>query len=94
MQAFWNLPVAAQLVSVVTVHSGSLPAQDLEAALNALELRNKVVHEGWTPVSAKDVHPAVEGLLRTLRALLAPLPFKFASAEGANAMFPSSETST
>ena len=92
MQAFWNLPLAAQLVSVATARNISTSAGDIEAALKALELRNKVVHEGWTPRSSRDVQPAVESLLRTLRALLAPLPFKFASADMANAMFADSET--
>jgi hypothetical protein len=71
LQSFWQLPLRSQLV-VVASASALERAGDLGDAVEAIEARNKVVHEGWSPgdKEAKDVRKWLMSLLRVAAALL------------------------
>src|SRR5439155_16145470 len=45
MQSFWSLPLSAQIVTVASIH-GHIDLQDIKLVNRAIELRNKIAHEG------------------------------------------------
>lgn len=82
IQSFWNLSLPAQ-IAVLGVISGANPLKDLESALHAIEMRNKVVHEGWIPPS-KDAKKEISMLLKVVAALLPEPRLKFPSYDTRN----------
>jgi hypothetical protein len=89
LEAFLNLPLKTQLSTLVVARCPGAVADHLQAALNALKMRNDVVHDGWTPDDSAS--GAVAGLLHLLSCLLRPLPFKFPSADASNHIAPFEE---
>lgn len=81
MSAFWNLPLPARVITVAAI-SGKIDSQDMEHTIKAIEMRNKVVHEGWSPSNEAGVH--LPGLLNTVAALLPGPAFRFPSAYPSN----------
>lgn len=84
LQSFWTLPLAGQLAAVTMLKCPDWTPKQLEDALTALHLRNRVVHEGWSPQPEKDVHVALMALLHLLARLLDPIPFKFPTLDPSN----------
>ena len=85
MKAFWNLPLSAQAITVATI-LGKIPLQDIEYTIKAIDMRNKVIHEGWSPPDNAKVE--LSGLLNTVAALLKGPRFRFPSANPGNAIMP------
>ena len=83
MSAFWNLPLPTQVVSIAAP-LGTVSSQDIEHTVKAIEMRNKVIHEGWSPPDDAEVD--VSGLLRTVAALLSGPTFRFPSARFLNSL--------
>lgn len=83
MKAFWEMPLRAQAVSVATI-LGNIPAQDIEYVIKAIDMRNKVVHEGWDP--PEDAKVQLRGLLNTVAAMLSGPRFRFLTANPGNAI--------
>lgn len=84
MQAFWTLPLPAQLTTVGTTLRISL--QDIEDTIKAIDIRNKVIHEGFNPPG--DTKIKLSRLLKTAAALLSGPRFKFPFANSGNAIMP------
>lgn len=67
LSAFGNLSLPTKL-GIVAASVGVKDAARVEQTLRAISLRNRIVHEGWTP--EEDVGDVVNALLSTVRALL------------------------
>jgi hypothetical protein len=88
MSAFWNLPLPSQLVSIAAP-LGTVSSQDIEDTVRAIEMRNKVIHQGWNPPD--DAAVALSGLLRTVAALLSGPRFRFPSGHFGNSLMSAEE---
>lgn len=74
ISAFRNLPLSAQALSVAAVAQIATP-EDLEGTMEAIELRHRVVHEGWDPPS--EAKTKIFALMRTTAGLVPGPKFKF-----------------
>lgn len=74
LQAFWSLPLRTQVVVAATLFGG-IPHNDIEDALKVIDMRNKVVHEGWSPPDDAEVR--FRGLRNTVAALVPGPKFRF-----------------
>jgi hypothetical protein len=54
---------------------GTIPLEDLKLAAKAVEMRHKIVHEGWDPPDT--VRHEMTALLRSISALLPGPRFRF-----------------
>jgi hypothetical protein len=68
IQQFWELPLRAKLVIVATL-AEIIEAQEIDSAVQAISLRNEIVHEGKEPPENAG------GLARSLIQLSAKLVF-------------------
>ena len=64
-----------------------IDAKDVELALEAINIRNKVVHEGFEPYLSQRNHEALEALLRVAGRFISALPFKFPIVTTENKLF-------
>jgi len=81
MRAFWNLPLPAQVTAVATT-LGKISLKDMEHTINAIDIRNKVIHEGWDPPDNTKVE--LSGLLNTAAVLLSGPRFRFPTVNPGN----------
>lgn len=81
MSSFMNLPLTTQLVSVSSI-LGKISAEQIQQTIQAIEMRNKVIHKGWNPPESVQVQ--VAALLRTVAMLLPGPRFKFPIANPGN----------
>ena len=85
-QTFFNLPKKAQLVSIASIE-GTIPIEDLNLALLAIEIRNKVVHEGYDPPPNIENRKALNALLRVIAHFLSGPSFKFPKMNSGNRVY-------
>lgn len=85
MKAFWNLPLSSQLVSIA-IGKGKIPTEQVKEALKAIELRNKVIHEGWNPPD--NAKTKLSALLEIIAGLLSGPELRFPEANPGNATRP------
>lgn len=85
MSAFWSLPLPAKVTTVATI-LGKISLQNIEYTINAIDIRNKIVHEGWEPPNDDKTKIKLFGLLNTTASLLSGPRFRFPSANSGNAM--------
>lgn len=85
MKAFWNLPLSSQLVSIA-IGRGKIPTEQVKDALKAIELRNKVIHEGWDPPD--NTKTKLSALLEIVAGLLSGPKLRFPESNPGNAMRP------
>lgn len=83
LQAFWGLPLRTQMVVVATIF-GRIPQQDIEDTIRVIDMRNKVVHEGWSPPDEAEVR--FSGLRNTVAALVLGPRLRFPTASPAIAI--------
>ena len=89
LKAFWDLPRKTQLAALA-VNMAGLDPNDLALALQAIEMRNDVVHEGYVP--PPDTQGMVAALLRVTSTFLQGPPFKFPSIRQAKHLSASSSS--
>jgi hypothetical protein len=82
IQPFWKLPLPAQMISVAAVLG--ISGEDLECAVECIEVRNDVVHEGCNPPNG--LRTTVFKFLQIISALLPGPRFKFPHSEHSNRM--------
>lgn len=84
---FENLSFKAKVITVATA-LGKIPMQDIENIIKAYNMRNKIVHEGWSPADSEltEVVRNLFSLLRTTALLLGGPRFKFLSANTGNTL--------
>jgi hypothetical protein len=71
---------------MVALSVGKASTEDVEHSIKAIKMRNDVIHEGWDPTEkAKD---ELDGLLRTVSALLPGPRFRFPSTHSGNTVAP------
>lgn len=85
--SFSNVPLRVQL-AVLAAAAGRSSAEDIEHSEKAIDMRNKVVHEGWNPTDDAEIE--VSGLHRTVAVLLSGPDFRFPSIDGGNTLAPES----
>ena len=85
MSPFYELRLPVKVTTVATI-SGKIPSQDIEHTIEAIDMRNRVIHEGWNPPDNASQH--LRGLLRTTAILLSGPQFRFPSANPGNALMP------
>jgi len=88
IQAFWQLPLPARLIPVVST-LGTARLEDVELAAEAIDMRNKVVHDGWDP--PERAQHKLSGFLNTVAALVAGPRFKFPIVNPGNKIMPLEE---
>lgn len=88
MQAFWQLPLPARLIPVVST-LGTARLEDVKLAVEAIDMRNKVVHDGWDP--PERAQHELSGLVNTVAALLPSPRFKFPTVNPGNKIMPLEE---
>jgi hypothetical protein len=74
MQSFLTLPLRAQVIALGVIE-GRNTIQDLENAIRATDLRNRVVHEGFVPPTS--IRAEILKLLEIIASLLPQPNFKF-----------------
>lgn len=87
MSRFMELPLSVQLALVETI-LGKVPIMEIESAVEAIEMRNKVVHDGWNPPD--DAKTKILRLIKTIAVLLSGPRFRFPSGQG-NLIMPTEE---
>ncbi len=80
---FNDLPLRIKIISIGTFVD-KIPLTDINHTIKAIDMRNKVVHEGWEPTTSNDVRVALSGLIRLVMLLLPDLVSKFPSAKLGN----------
>ena len=83
MSPFWQLPLNAQVISVAAI-SEKMSKEHVENAIEAINIRNKVVHEGLDPPA--NAEERICGLLNTVAALVLGPKFRFLTANPGNAI--------
>jgi hypothetical protein len=82
MKAFWGMPIKAQLITLAVAlnrHSRN----EIEQALEAIDLRHKTVHEGDEPPS--NTKPKLLCLLKVITSFLSAPFYRFPSYSSGNA---------
>jgi hypothetical protein len=82
IQAFWQLPLPTQVVTLTSITGGS-PLQDVESAIKIIEIRNKAVHEGLFPLP-ENTKEELTKLLKVTANLLPSPKLKFPSYDTRN----------
>ncbi len=77
-----NLPLSAQVVAVVGA-TAQFRTNDLEYTVEAINIRNKIIHEGYLPT--EDKRKILVGLIRIASTLVPEPRFKFLSTNPGNA---------
>lgn len=85
MSAFWELPLRFQVVASAAF-AGRAVLSELGPTVDVVEMRNKVVHEGWDPPDSAKRN--IAALMRTASALLAGPNFKFPQVDAGNTLMP------
>jgi hypothetical protein len=83
MSAFKGLPLRAKVITILT-SLDKIPYLELENTVKAIDMRNKIVHEGWNPPDK--ARSQLNGLLNTVAALLPGPKYRFPSANPGNAV--------
>ena len=85
IKAFWNLPSRSQLAAMA-VGRDRISLEQVKGSLEAVEMRNKVIHEGWNPPD--DAKAKLSTLLETVAEFLAGPRFRFPPGNSGNATKP------
>jgi hypothetical protein len=80
-----SLPIKARLIVVACI-SGKISKEDLENALQAIDIRNDIVHEGLDPPT--DSEKRIHGLLNAAATLVSGPKFRFLTANPGNMIKP------
>jgi hypothetical protein len=80
--AFIELPLRSQLVAFAHQVPNTLSVSHLEAATRAIENRNKVIHEGWSPDPS--VRQDILALMKAVSLLIEGPRFKFPELHSGN----------
>ena len=87
MESFWQLPIRAQLTVISSLIEG-LSAKDIENAIYIVKIRNKIVHEGYSPKNDLDTRKKIESLFTIISKIISSKPIRFPSASTGNTLFP------
>lgn len=77
-QSFFDLPLRAQLISL-SLMIEKINTEDLELASEAINIRNKIVHEGWQPVDDRRTRKIFMTFIRVCSYLLDGPKLRFPS---------------
>lgn len=87
MESFWQLPLRAQL-TVIALSTEDLSHEDISKAIDSIKIRNKIVHEGWSPKKDIETKKTLNSLFKVVSNLITDKPVKFPSSSGSNTLFP------
>jgi hypothetical protein len=90
MESFWQLGIRAQLTVVSSLIEG-LSYKDIENAISIVIIRNKIVHEGFSPKNDFDTRKKLDSLFKIIAKIISNKPIKFPSASTGNKVFPEDE---
>ncbi len=85
MKSFWNLPLRSQLIAIA-IGRKEIPLEKLKDSLEAIEIRNKVIHEGLNPL--ENASTKLSRLLEVIAGLLSGPSFRFPQGNPGNALRP------
>jgi hypothetical protein len=85
MKSFWNLPLRSQLIAIA-IGRKEIPLEKLKDSLEAIEIRNKVIHEGLNPL--ENASTKLSKLLEGIAGLLSGPRFRFPEGNPGNALRP------
>jgi hypothetical protein len=76
MGQFWEMGLKSKVIAITTT-LGNIPIEDIENTIKAIDIRNKIAHEGWEPTDKVVSEEILMGLFRTAAGLLSGSKFKF-----------------
>lgn len=76
MGQFWEMGLKSKVIEI-TITLNTISTDDIENTLSAIDIRNKIAHEGWEPTDKAESEKILMGLFRTVAALLTGPKFKF-----------------
>jgi hypothetical protein len=76
MNQFWEMGLPSKVISI-GLASGIVSSSDMENTIKAIDIRNKITHEGWEPENLELSKLVIMGLFRTVSGLLSAPKFKF-----------------
>jgi hypothetical protein len=85
IKSFWNLPLRSQLIAIA-IGRKEIPLEKLKDSLEAIEIRNKVIHEGLNPL--ENASTKLSRLLEVTAGLLSGPRVRFPEGNSGNALRP------
>lgn len=79
MGSFWQLPIRTQLIVISSLIEG-LSVKSIENAIDIVKIRNKIVHDGFSPKIDFNKEKMLDGFFRVISKIISDKPIKFPSA--------------
>ena len=83
METFGQLKTKPQLATISSL-IGGLSEKDIENAVSVVEIRNKIVHDGFSPKNDFDTRKKLESMFTIIAKLISDKPIRFPSASTSN----------
>ena len=93
MESFWQLPLRAQL-TVISSLIGDLREEDIENAIFIVKIRNKIVHEGFSPKNDFDTEKKLNSLFTIIAKMISNKPIRFPQVNSSNTLFSENESNS
>jgi hypothetical protein len=75
LNEFWNLPIRTQLISFLATHD-LFDETEIELVLAAIDIRNKIVHEGYLPIQDTETMNRLDAIINTTSKIINPPEWK------------------
>lgn len=82
MSTFWSISLKARMITMA-IALNRLHASDIEKAIDAIDLRHKMIHEGQNP--RKDINVSLSCLLKVIASFLPASFYRLPSSHSGNA---------
>lgn len=87
IESFWGLSVKSQL-TIISSLMNDIPEEDIENALYIVKLRNKIVHDGYSPKNDFETEKKINSLFKIVAKIISNKEIKFPINSSGNVLFP------
>jgi len=87
MESFWQLKIRAQLTVIASLIQG-LSRDDIENSIEMVKVRNKIVHEGFSPKNDFATRKKLKSFFSIISKIISEKNIRFPSTKDANTLFP------